>query len=614
MASLQNLHRTNLLRKRRGVFLVLAAFIMVVLFGFLSLGIDSGLITMEQTRLQNGVDAAALAASEEITSSVQAAGETGDPNSISIENARDMAVEVAGMNNVYIDRQRDVIFGKRTYNEGTGKWDIQWGAAPYNVVKVVAHRDQPTTNAPDSSLPLAFGWAVGTPTIDLSAQAIAFVEARDMVVVLDFSGSMNDDSRYASISRLGQSAIESNMVDIFNAMSPNVGTLTFEQQYLTVTGAAPATVGAPQNKVTSKDREVFVESTENISQVTLVYSNGRTSTYNTSGTSGTFSGSRSISSVYVKAGNATGYGEQFSDTNAAVKQAFGLDQITYPYTRGSWDEFINYCRNSVPSSSGNRMKYGKLNFVDYLMSNRYHHYETQDLWKSPHYPFTAVKNGLSLFLSFLTDLDFGDEVGLVTYDENSRVEETINEDGTYASLNGNLISNDYQTLDTIQRHKQSGHYGTFTAMGFGVNEADNLLKSQARYGARPTMVLMTDGNANRYQSGWSLPAGWNWADYTDYDGDGQADYTTNDISKQYAIWEAVEAHKRGVTIHTMSVGASADREVMSAIANACGGIHIAVPGGATVAELEAQMLAAFQQIAAKVPPPQLVYDLNQAQQ
>ena len=604
-------------QNRRGVFIVLAAFVMIVLFAFLSLGLDTGLIAMEQTRLQNAVDAAALASSQEITSAVRSAGEEGvDPNSIAVEHAKAMAVDVANRNGVYVDPAQDVVFGKRNYNEQTGQWDITWGAEPYNVVKVVARRDQPDMSARDSKLPLAFGWAVGTPTMDLRAEAIAFVEARDMVVVLDFSGSMCNDSKYSAMNRLGQGPIEENMTNIINAMNPNLGDLTFEQEYLRIVGQPPSYWWQPQNIVTFKDREAYVESSMSISQVKLVLDNGYTQTFYPNSTSGTFSanGNRKIDRVYVKAGYAYGDGEEFRDTNSAVKQAFGLDDIPYPYERGSWDEFINYCRDNVDSNTGNRQKYGKLNFCDYVINRRYHHYETEDLWMAPHYPFHAVKEGFSLFLTFLEDLDFGDEVGIVSYDENSRIEHTLNEDGTYASLDGNMISDDYDTLDTIQRHKQAGHYGTFTAMGFGVNEADEMLRAHARHGARPTIVLMTDGNANRYQSGWSLPGDWNWNELTDYDGDGQADYTTGDRSKQYAIWEAVEAHKRGVTIHTMSVGAGADREVMTAIANACGGIHISVPGGATIAELEAQMLEAFRQIAAKVPPPQLVYDLTQAQE
>ncbi len=41
---------------------------------------------------------------------------------------------------------------------------------------------------------------------------------------------------------------------------------------------------------------------------------------------------------------------------------------------------------------------------------------------------------------------------------------------------------------------------------------------------------------------------------------------------------------------------------MKAMAFAGGGMHIDIPGGSTVAELEDQLLAAFSRIAAKVPP------------
>jgi hypothetical protein len=47
---------------------------------------------------------------------------------------------------------------------------------------------------------------------------------------------------------------------------------------------------------------------------------------------------------------------------------------------------------------------------------------------------------------------------------------------------------------------------------------------------------------------------------------------------------------------------------MQAIAHAGGGISITVPGGSTIADMEAEVELAFTQIAAKVPPPKLVYD------
>ena len=63
-----------------------------------------------------------------------------------------------------------------------------------------------------------------------------------------------------------------------------------------------------------------------------------------------------------------------------------------------------------------------------------------------------------------------------------------------------------------------------------------------------------------------------------------------------------------ITIHTLAVGDDADRDLMKAIAFAGNGMYINVPGGSSVEEMEQQMLDAFSQIAAKVPPAQLVYD------
>ena len=128
------------------------------------------------------------------------------------------------------------------------------------------------------------------------------------------------------------------------------------------------------------------------------------------------------------------------------------------------------------------------------------------------------------------------------------------------------------------------------------------------------MLLMTDGQANRAPSGFSLPSGWDWAELTDYDGDGVANYTTTNTAKKYAFYEAKMAIDAGVTIHTISVGAGADDAFMEAIAFAGNGIWIDVPGGSTIAAMETQMIDAFNKIAAKVPPAKLAPDEDAAQQ
>jgi hypothetical protein len=47
---------------------------------------------------------------------------------------------------------------------------------------------------------------------------------------------------------------------------------------------------------------------------------------------------------------------------------------------------------------------------------------------------------------------------------------------------------------------------------------------------------------------------------------------------------------------------------MRAIAFIGGGIFIHVPGGTSVAQMEEELIEAFSQIAAKLPPPKLVYE------
>src|SRR5690606_12680005 len=101
-----------------------------------------------------------------------------------------------------------------------------------------------------------------------------------------------------------------------------------------------------------------------------------------------------------------------------IKKTYNLNNTPYPYPSGSWDSFISYVKSdSQVNTAGYRKKYGKLNFVNYLLTEQMHSHQTPDLWKTPHYPFHAIKEGASLFTNFLRDIDFDDELGLVSYDD-----------------------------------------------------------------------------------------------------------------------------------------------------------------------------------------------------
>jgi len=569
---------------RRGVVVVTTALFLVILMGFIAFSLDTGLVTVTQGQMQNAVDAAALAASQEITIAIEEAGQSGgdgtsDINSIAVGAAKDMAVGVAAANGVYLDADTDIQFGKRIFDESTNTWPIQWNAEPYNVVRVQARRTEANTSLPDGQVKLAFGWALGKPSVALQAGATAFVEARDIVVVLDYSGSMNDDSTFAAMSssRLGKPAVEANMDQIWNTL-----------------------VGA--NKSFSNSSKLKFPS-------------------------GGWGNLKSAAGTYYS----------YNDDND-VLSALGLDQVDssgkpkYPFpqegknsggslkgmpssstSQSLWKGYINWVRtDSTVNNYGYRKKYGYRTLVGYLLNNRYQNSQSEDLWRTPHYPFHAMKNGTTLFMNFLESLDFGDHVGLVTYDTQSRVETGVSGGGfdSNVSLGDALISDNYTTVDTIQRSRQAGHYGNYTGMGYGIYSARTLLGSHGRFGARPTMLVMTDGQTNQAPSNWSLPPDWDWDEITDMDGDGDAEYETNDSKKQYAFWQAMEAVNAGVTIHTLSVGIDADRPLMQAIAFVGGGIWIDVPGGSTIQDMEEQILEAFSQIAAAVPPAKLVFEVG----
>jgi len=563
---------------------VLATVCVVLAMALIALGVDLGVISLTKSRMQNAVDAAALAAATEITNAVQKAGqnagqngnaqgEVQDANGIAVAAAKAMAAEVADLNGIYVDPETDVRFGKRIYNAGAAKFEILWGVSPYNVVQVFARRDNESPGQPDSKLQLFFARVLGNDSVSITANAIAFVEARDIAVVLDYSASMNDDSTFAAMSHLDAASVLSNMDDIWNTL---VGS------QVTFTGSSklkfPATGFGGINSLDG--------------------------VYDSSSDSATVFNTLDLGATNPDGSLKYPFPQEGKNSDGSMK---GIPSATN--SRNRWIEYIDYVRtDSSLNSAGYRKKYGYRTLVQYLMANRPQNNLSEDLWRTPHQPFNAMKNGMSLFCEFLDGLEFGDHIGLVTYATTSRIQTGLNDGELNVSVNlgDKWITGDHLAVDTIQRHKQAGHYDTSTNMGDGIKDAITLLEGHGRYGARPTILLMTDGIANQVPSGWSLPGGWNWADLTDFDGDGTADYTTTNTAKQYVLYQAKRAVDKGFTVHTMAVGSGADVELMQAVANAGGGICMVVPGGSTISQVQDQLLAAFSQIAANVPPPKLL--------
>ena len=140
------------------------------------------------------------------------------------------------------------------------------------------------------------------------------------------------------------------------------------------------------------------------------------------------------------------------------------------------------------------------------------------------------------------------------------------------------LTYDFDTVNYLVLRRQAGHYHQMTNIGAGLLEATQHLNDYARPGAFKMIVLMTDGNANWYQGNWS-----------------------NKAAREYVLDEAEEAAQKRYPILTISLGASADSELMENVAEITDGFHFNIPGGQTVQEYSQDLMEVFRTIAAHRP-------------
>lgn len=161
---------------RRGVALVAAMALLVVMLGLVAFAVDVGFVALTRTQLQAAADAAALAAASHL----------GKP----FEELFAAGNQFAGYHTAG---------GKRVeLNEPdmeVGIWDSRTrtfapSASGGNAVRVTARRDA-TTNG---EAPLFFGRIFGNWSFAMTASAVAMANPRDIAFVVDLSGSMNDDT------------------------------------------------------------------------------------------------------------------------------------------------------------------------------------------------------------------------------------------------------------------------------------------------------------------------------------------------------------------------------------------------------------------------------------
>jgi hypothetical protein len=160
---------------RRAAITVLAAFMMIMMLGFVAFGVDVGYMMLVKTQLQVAADSAAMAAGANMAGT----------NTQMVTAAQTFAgYHKAGGSKVNLNTS-DIQYGlwdstARTFTPS---------AVAGNAIKVTTRRDSST-----GSNNTFFGRIFGVNSFNATASAVALSNPRDICFVVDLSGSMNDDT------------------------------------------------------------------------------------------------------------------------------------------------------------------------------------------------------------------------------------------------------------------------------------------------------------------------------------------------------------------------------------------------------------------------------------
>ncbi len=196
--------------RRQGAILVLTAVMMIMIFALLAFSVDLGYVALTRTQLQITADAAALAGAGTMVGGMEAA-EQEVRKYVGLHKNHGTAVD---------ESKTEIRFG----NWDTRERRFEPGADETNAMEVTVH-----------SLPRPFFFArvLGRDAFQSEASAVASFAPRDIMLVLDFSGSMCYDSQLRSISPLGRYMVEANLRDIYSELgSPRFGDMQWTPEYI----------------------------------------------------------------------------------------------------------------------------------------------------------------------------------------------------------------------------------------------------------------------------------------------------------------------------------------------------------------------------------------------
>ncbi|MCG8585218.1 MAG: pilus assembly protein TadG-related protein, partial [Pirellulales bacterium] len=185
--------------RREGSIVVLTALFMSIMLAMMAMAVDVGYIEVTETELRRTVDAGAMAG----------AGELVNGNGPELF---EVVVDVMSQNEV---AGREVAAENITIE--VGHWDSTnraFMSEEYQPSAIRLTATQPNT-------PMFFGRLFGPSQFSITSRAVAVYQPRDIMLVLDYSGSMSFDSRFyaferSTATRLNESDVKLNMQTIWN--------------------------------------------------------------------------------------------------------------------------------------------------------------------------------------------------------------------------------------------------------------------------------------------------------------------------------------------------------------------------------------------------------------
>ena len=163
---------------RSGAMLVLVAIMMVGFMMTIALSVDIAQMHLTKTELRTATDAASKAAATTLAETMS--------HDQAIKRGQEIAAANAVNNEPLQLSVSDFKFGNATLSE-TGKFEFQEDMEPYNTVQVTGRRAE---QARSGAVPVFFGGLTGVDFFETESTAAATYIERDVVLVVDRSGSM----------------------------------------------------------------------------------------------------------------------------------------------------------------------------------------------------------------------------------------------------------------------------------------------------------------------------------------------------------------------------------------------------------------------------------------